>query len=233
MASTAPRVLVTGMFRGGLGYARELLLRAGFIVGDTFDSDTSEANLGERLQRCAPVEVSPFVVPYLADSRFDDTRIVYVLRNPTHVIGSLLHFGYPHEAKGPHAAWYAYASRHLNNYAAKFGGEDKAPEAALSLTHNWLQLTQILRPNLRMAQLEAGPRALLTAAMDWEPGRRIVYCPTDINASDWVRNPAELSSDPHAFQLELDALMHKHGYYERRTSPRGGHAHYTGAAFHC
>lgn len=234
MAITAPRIVVTGMFRGGLGYVRELLLRSGFVAGDTFDRHTTADNISERFEGCADIEVSPYVVPYLGYEQFAGTKVVYVLRDPVRVVGSLLHLGYPHDMAGPKASsWFQWASEHLKDYGSKFVDEDKAPEAALSLTHNWLKLARILRPDLQTVKLELGPRPLLETIAGWEKGRRIVYCPTDINAADWVRNPTAVSQDPHAFQLELDTLRQTQGYYERQTMPQGGHAHYTNPAFHC
>ena len=234
MASTAPRVVVTGMFRGGLGYVRELLQRSGYVVGDTFDRYTTADNICARFEGCADIEVSPYVVPYLGYEQFAGAKIVYVLRDPVRVIGSLLHLGYPHDTAGPRSSsWFVWASGHLKDYGSKFVDEGKAPEAALSLTHNWLKLARILRPDLQTVQLELGPRPLLEAIDGWEKGRRINYCPTDVNATTWVRHPSTASHDPSAFQQELDTLRSAHGYYERQTMPRGGHAHYTNAAFHC
>lgn len=229
----ADKLLIVGSFRGGLGYVRELLTRAGYVVGDTFDRKTNPGNVVELAARALPIEVSPYVVPYLGQQVLADRKIVYILRDPRLVIGSLLRVGYPHKLVGPRPTWYEIACQALNDYADKFGAEGCEADAALSLVHNWMKLAGTFRPDLVSVQLEAGPLAVLQTIVDWPREKYVPYCPTDINGGGHVVNLTGAGRQPETFQADLQTLLGLHGYYAMRLMPKGGHAHYTNPSWHC
>lgn len=227
------KLLVVGAFRGGLGYVRELLTRAGLVVGDTFDRRTDGDNIEDRIDRSLPIEVSPYIVPYLNHPAWAQHKVVYVLRDPRLVIGSLLRIGYPHKLVGPRPSWYELACRSLNDYEQKYGAEGQEADAALSYVHNWYRLAGFHRPGFTSVQLEQGPLAVLQATVGWPKDKYVPYCPPNVNSGGHVVDLTGLGQDPAQFRGNLEWLLHLHKYYEMRTAPTGGHAHYTNPSWHC
>jgi hypothetical protein len=229
------RVVVVASFRGGAAYVRELLLRAGYAAGDTFGRDTSHVTITEKAANSLGIEVSPYLVPFLARPEFAQSRVVYVTRNPARVVQSLVRIGYPHNIPEPSPTWFELASQSLANYGEKFKGPDRELEAAIVYTHNWHELAKKLRPDLVSVQIESGPRHLLNAITStlgeraWGINQRSPYCPADINGSPYYTD-RPLSD---TLRLELEAVQSKQGYFELGSMPKGGHAHYTNASWHC
>lgn len=227
------KLLIVGSFRGGLGYVRELLTRAGFIVGATFDRQTNVDNIEDRIDRSTAIEVSPYAASFLAHPGLVGHKVVYVLRDPRLVISSLLRIGYPRQLVGPKPSWYELACCSLHDYEKKYGAEGQEADAALSLVHNWLQLAKTLRPDLMTVQLEQGPLAVLQTAVGWPRDKFVPHCPPDVNAGGHIVPLTGLGKNPEEFRQNLEALLVKQGYYEMRTAPRGGSAHYLSVSWHC
>lgn len=148
---------------------------------------------------------------------------------------SLVRIGYPHNIPEPKPTWFELAAQSLANYGEKFRDPGNELSAALVYVHNWYELAKKLRPDLVSVQIESGPRHLLTAitaglgSRAWSINQRSPYCPADINASPYYTDrPLD-----EKMRLELEAVQARQGYFQLGSMPKGGHAHYTSALWHC
>lgn len=222
-----PELIITGWPRGGLGYVVELLRLSGVVVGQTFDANTTNENVEERLRTAKAVEVSPFVVPWLARDELRNTRVVFVTRDPMRILNSFHFHGLFHEEKMSAVKQIAY--RTFSNFKAEYRG--KPIQASAAYITNWYSLALAARTDLTKLPVEEGPHHLLSVLFPSWSGV-IPFCLPEVNSSNCrqILVPSQLPGAVGKFMLLL--LMHL-GYHTKFWYPCGGHAHYTNADWHC
>jgi len=219
--------LIVGWNRGGLGYIHELLQQAGQDVGKTFGPDITPEGMLKRLPKTHQFEVSPYVVPFLDHPELENVKVTFLLRDPLRIMNSLYFHGLFHNEKD--SAVQRAAFRYLPTFKSKYKG--KPAQAACSYLNNWFKLAKSKRKHLQILRIEDGPRILLEG-LTGTPVREVPYVPPNVNASNCKQMivPSKL---PHQQQWGMRDLLIKLGYREWAWSPRGGHAHYVNADWHC
>jgi hypothetical protein len=220
------KLLVTGFFRGGLGYVAELLRLAGHDVGGTFDDTTTRDDVAERVRVRRDVEVSSCLTPFLLDDGLASTPVLFVTRDPRLTLASLMGTGFG----GGYApdSRFEFVARYLPRFRA-FKGDP--PHAGTSYMHNWHKMARLQRPDMSRIRLEDGPTALLRA-VDASFVGPTPYCRRDRNASPHggLNDLVGLSQD----RVDaLQAIAREFGYDSSAWLPIGGHAHYTNPDWHC
>ena len=219
--------LIVGWNRGGMGYAHELLSKSGCDVGLTFGPGLTLKSMLEKLPEAHQYEVSPYIIPYLGHPELRDVKVVFLLRDPMRVLNSLYFHGLFHNEKN--SAVQQYACTHLPTFERKYKG--RPAQAACSYINHWFKVAKKERPDMSKVRIEDGPRIVLEQFV----GHRIGAVPfvtltkNTSNCKQLVR-PSDL---PENSKWGMDKLLLNLGYRESIWAPRGGHAHYVNADWHC
>jgi hypothetical protein len=222
-----PKLIITGWPRGGLGYVARLLQLAKAEVGQTFDENTNYLNFNERLQQAKEIEISPFLVPWLDRDEFKNARVVFVTRDPMRILNSFYFNGF--FTKNKKSAVEQVAYRSFVNFESLY--KDKPIQASASYIYTWYAWAISNCSSLDKFPVEKGPRHLLDFFLSW--GKKAVpFCPPVINSSNCQQTllPSQLQDPEKSLLMQLMASL---GYYQKYWFPRGGHAHYTAADWHC
>ena len=217
--------VVVGWARGGLGYVTKLLESSGAEVGTTFGPDTSWENLEERLKAAKPVEVSPFLVPFLSHEGLKAKPTTFVVRDPMRVLNSMYFHGLFHCERPSTVA--AFAFQHLPRFKAKFHG--MPAQAGCSYLHNWHRTANRSHSNLQRVRVEEGP-VRIRKHFGLPPSG--AYVEPYVNAS-YCKQSLVPSVLPQKSRDGIVGLLFNFGYREAYWSPRGGHAHYVNPDWHC
>jgi len=217
--------VVTGWARGGLGYVTTLLESSGLEVGTTFGPDTGPENLEERLRVAKPVEVSPYLAPFLGVDYLKDKDVTFILRDPMRILNSLYFHGLFHGERSSGVS--AAAIRYLRGFEDDYKG--RPGQAACAYLRAWLRLAKKNHSGLKCVRVEEGP-AELRKHFGLPPSDRYVEPYT--NASYCKQNvlPSGLLPQPRESMVNLLIDL---GYREGYWAPRGGHAHYVNPDWHC
>jgi len=221
------KLIITGWSRGGLGYVAELLRLSGADVGQTFDENICYKNVEEWLQNAKEIEVSSFFVPWLSYEKLKGIRVVFITRDPMCVLNSLYFHGMFHDEKMSKIKEKAYYV--LHNFKENYEG--KPAQAAVAYIVEWYGLAKFLCPTLTELPVEEGPHYLLKILLS-QQFKSNIFCPPEVNSSN-CRQVLVPSKLPKKAKKAMLALLTNLGYYIRFWLPRGGHAHYANADWHC
>lgn len=219
--------LIVGWNRGALGYVHELLDKTGADVGLTFGPGTTHEEMLAKLPEAHTFEVSPYVVPFLHSDELKHVKVTFIVRDPMRVLNSLYFHGMFHNEKDS-PAWQT-ARTYLHRFEAAFKG--KPGQAICSYINHWYRMTKAKRPDSQDIIVEEGPRHLLKKVVG-HPVHPIPFVPPTVNASGCkqILVPSKL---PDKFRWGMLDLVMKLGYRHWAWDPRGGHAHYVNADWHC
>ncbi len=222
--------IITGWNRGGLSYVRRLLQANGFSVGsDVFTSETSHDNLGDRLRGARDFEVSSFAVPFLNSALLSKAKVTFVLRDPLRALNSLYFLGRFH-VEGGRGELQPFVYRYVPGLKVAFHG--KPSQAGTAYLVRWLQLAaELSQLPLNTVRVEEGPRELIWRITSQRPMR-----PQQVSLTTETSNCQQqllLSKLPATSRQLMQQLLQKLGYFEKEWLPRGGHAHYVNADWHC
>jgi len=218
--------LIVGWNRGGLGYVHQLLTKAGYDAGLTFGPDLTLESFEKKLDTAHQIEVSPYVVPFLDHAALKDTRVFFILRDPMRVLNSLYYHGFFHNERPSSVQNISFA--HLPGFANVYRG--KPSQAACVYLKRWLELAHTRREGIVNFRVEEGPAALLKGLTGSNAPPPFVL--PDVNSSGCRQTllPSKLTANSRHL---ITQLVVKLGYREWSWMPRGGHAHYVNADWHC
>lgn len=223
----APKVVITGWSRGGLGYIYELLRSANQDVGNTFSDVLTEHDFESRLSAARTVEVSSGFVPFMTHPALQHTKFYFVLRDPMRVLNSLTFLGYFRYEKKSYpqklAVQYLKRGKQYRGYPVKFGCY-----YLLAWLRRYKQNCQRLDRQPKFIRVEMGNQFILNQL---GLSNHEAYVDRNINSSyckqtlvpNVLKQPAKRT-----MQRLLQISHYRHSLW----LPRGGHAHYINPDWH-
>jgi len=218
--------LIVGWNRGGLGYVHQLLEKADFDVGLTFGPDTTAKDVEEKYATSSRYEVSPYIVPFLDHPLLKNVKVTFILRDPMRVLNSLYFHGLFHGERDSAVQRAAFA--HLPGLYASLRG--MPAQAGCEYLLRWLEMSKKKSRYRNAIRIEEGPQSLLRHITGTSVKAPFIL-PT-VNGSNCKQTivPSVL---PSRSRENITKLLVKLGYREWAWFPRGGHAHYVNADWHC
>lgn len=224
----APKVVITGWSRGGLGYVYELLKAVNQDVGVTFSDVVTEQDLEARLPSARTIEVSSGLVPFMLHPAFKNTTFYFALRDPMRVLNSLVFLGCFRRNKKTYPK--QLAVHHLRR------GKQYEAYPLLFTCHyllGWLRRykrnCKALDVSPQAVHIESGHHVLLNQLGIAIPDD--FFLSRHINSSFCKQTlvPRRLPPTEHKImKIVLRASHYKHLLW----LPRGGHAHYINPDWH-
>lgn len=224
----APKVVITGWSRGGLGYVFELLRSAGHDVGTTFSSVSTEHEFNSCLSSARTIEISSGFVPFMLHPSLKDTEFYFVLRDPMRVLNSLTFLGYFRYEKKAYpqrlAVHYLKRGRQYRGYPVRF-----SCYYLLAWLRRYRENCNRLDKSINFIRVENGNRRILKNLGLSESA--VPYVDSNINASycKQTLTPNALIQPSRRIMKKLLLISR---YHHPLWLPRGGHAHYVNPDWH-
>lgn len=224
----APKVVITGWSRGGLGYVFELLRSAGHDVGTTFSAVVTEQEFDSCLRSARTIEISSGFVPFMHHPALKDTEFYFILRDPMRVLNSLTFLGYfRHEKKSyPQrlAVRYLKRGRQYRGYPVRF-----SCYYLLAWYKQYYNHCKTLNRKINIIRVENGNKRILNK-LGFSVSS-VPYVDSNINASycKQILTPNALIQPSKRIMKKLLLVSQ---YHHPLWLPRGGHAHYVNPDWH-
>lgn len=220
------RLLITGFFRGGLGFVADTLRHAGYDIGTTMSADVEWQNFSKSFASFHAVEISSYAVPFLGAPELASTVVLFVTRNPMSVLPSLIGTGFGRADLEDER--FDFVAKHLPKFRELRGDPI---HASTSYMHNWHKLARIHRPKMKRLRVEDGPYRLLKW-LNPEFSGPTTYRPTIRGAASHagIGSVRGISEER---EFAIRKVCRELGYENSVWAPFGGHAHYTNPDWHC
>lgn len=213
------KTVITGWYRGGLGYVHKLLNLSGIDAGLTFADVVNIAEFEDRLDKAKEVEIAPSFPTFLSHPAMGGVKAFFVLRNPMRVYNSLFHAGLFHNEKDTIPFQFSW------NTIPEFPQYRGMPsQATAQYVYSAYRLYCVNRfPEINLVRIEDGPAKLLN-----DLGFKVDKIPflyPDVNASNCLQTSRYYNFLPHSRDLMM-SIMQKTGYYSDSWHEKSGDAHH-------